>query len=399
MNPKTYQADTMAGALAKVKRDLGQRAVILRTRTVKNGGLFGVGARPCVEITAEKESACPPAQLAREAVPARNIAATTMSQRATGSVAVAPAPRPPAPQPPVSAPIQQELQDIKSLVQRLVQTQSQDRLAHLQPQLREAYTQLLQNEVAEELAADFIGRISDQQRDGRPLDSATINEFLVQQFARVLAPGAPIQLTRKQGQATVVALVGATGVGKTTTIAKLAAQFRLKQGCRVGLITIDTYRIAAAEQLRTYAEIIDAPLEVVLTPQEMKPALERLRDCDIVLIDTAGRSQFDRDKLSELGEFLQVAEPDETHLVLSATSSQAVLMRAMEEFSSFKLDRVIFTKLDEAVGIGTLLAVCRKLDAKLSYVTTGQNVPSDIEESDGRKLAEMIVRGARIGDN
>ncbi len=384
----------MAGALAKVKRDLGQRAVILRTRTVKSGGLFGVGVRARVEITAGEETPRPPAQPAGEAALARSALAAPMPESAAGPLAEAPVR-----QPPVSAAFQQELQDIKSLVQRLVQTQSQDRLSHLQPQLREAYTQLIQNEVAEELAADFIGRINHRQSDGRPLDSATINEFLVQQFARILAPAAPIQLTRKQDRATVVALVGATGVGKTTTIAKLAAHFRLKQGCRVGLVTIDTYRIAAAEQLRTYAEIIEAPLEVVLTPQEMKPALERLRNCDVVLIDTAGRSQFDREKLSELGEFLSVAEPDETHLVLSATSSQAVLMKAMEEFSSFKIDRVIFTKLDEAVGIGTLLAVCRKLDAKLSYVTTGQDVPSDIEESDGRKLAEMIVHGARVESN
>ncbi|MCH8963489.1 MAG: flagellar biosynthesis protein FlhF [Planctomycetes bacterium] len=394
MKPRTYQADTMAGALAKVKRDLGQRAVILRTRTVKSGGLFGVGARNRVEITAGEEMPYLPAQPTGEVAPARSAVAAPIPARVTGPIAEAPVPQPPA-----SAAFQQELQDIKSLVQRLVQTQSRDSLSHLHPQLHQAYTRLIQNEVAEELAADFIGRLNDRQTDGRPLDPATIKELLVQQFARVLAPGAPIQLTRKQGRATVVALVGATGVGKTTTIAKLAAQFRLKQGCRVGLITIDTYRIAATEQLRTYAEIIDAPLEVVLTPQEMKPALERLRDCDIVLIDTAGRSQFDREKLNELGEFLSAAEPDETHLVLSATSSHAVLMKAMEEFSSLKIDRVIFTKLDEAVGIGTLLAVCRKLDAKLSYVTTGQDVPSDIEESDGRKLAEMIVGGARAGNN
>ena len=384
----------MAGALAKVKRDLGQRAVILRTRTVKSGGLFGVGARNRVEITAGEEMPYLPAQPTGEVAPARSAVAAPIPARVTGPIAEAPVPQPPA-----SAAFQQELQDIKSLVQRLVQTQSRDSLSHLHPQLHQAYTRLIQNEVAEELAADFIGRINDRQTDGRPLDPATIKELLVQQFARVLAPGAPIQLTRKQGRATVVALVGATGVGKTTTIAKLAAQFRLKQGCRVGLVTIDTYRIAATEQLRTYAEIIDAPLEVVLTPQDMKPALERLRDCDIVLIDTAGRSQFDREKLNELGEFLSAAEPDETHLVLSATSSHAVLMKAMEEFSSLKIDRVIFTKLDEAVGIGTLLAVCRKLDAKLSYVTTGQDVPSDIEESDGRKLAEMIVGGARAGNN
>jgi len=194
-------------------------------------------------------------------------------------------------------------------------------------------------------------------------------------------------------------LVGATGVGKTTTLAKLAAQFRIKEGKKVGLITIDTYRIAAVEQLRTYARIIDTPLEVVLTPQELRLAIERLADCDIILVDTAGRSQFDAPKLDELRAFLKAADPRETHLVLSATSSRAVLQKSIELFSGLGVNRVLFTKLDEAVGIGTLLAAVHKLDVKMSYITTGQDVPNDIEVGDGRRLAEMILGGTAPVNN
>ncbi len=295
--------------------------------------------------------------------------------------------------------VQQELRDIKSLVQDLVKESNRDRLSKMPAELRWAYVKLIQNEVAEELAGEFIRRLGARRKDGQALDPATINEFLVQQLARILSPGCPIQLDDSSERCKVVALIGATGVGKTTTVAKLAAQFRLKQGKKVGLITIDTYRIAAVEQLRTYAKIIDIPLEVVLTPQELKWALERLRDCDIVLVDTAGRSQFDESKLNELKQFLQAARPDEVHLVLSATCSQRVLVKSIEQFSGLGTNRVIFTKLDEAVGMGTLLAAIQKLDAKLSYVTTGQDVPNDIEVGDGRRLAEMILGGAQSNNN
>ncbi len=295
--------------------------------------------------------------------------------------------------------MRRELQDIKSLVQDLVQDRKDRRVGEWPEALRQAYIKLIQNEVAEEMARDFVEQLQSGASPGQSLDAGTIDEFLVRQLARVLTPGCPIKLNASDKRGNVVVLVGATGVGKTTTLAKLAAQFRIKEGKKVGLITIDTYRIGAVEQLRTYARIIDTPLEVVLTPQELRLAIERLADCDIILVDTAGRSQFDSPKLDELREFLKAANARETHLVLSATSSRAVLQKSIERFSGLGINRVLFTKLDEAVGIGTLLAAVHKLDVKMSYITTGQDVPHDIEVGDGRRLAEMILGGTAPGNN
>ena len=159
----------------------------------------------------------------------------------------------------------------------------------------------------------------------------------------------------------------------------------------MALITIDTYRIAAVEQLRTYANIIGLTLHVVTTLDEMRQALEECRDADAVLIDTAGRSQRDGEKLDQLKAFLDVASPHETHLVLSSTCSQPVLMEAVERFSEVRTDRIIFTKLDEAVSFGVLVNVARKVNKQLSYVTTGQEVPHQIEPGQGERLAGLIL--------
>lgn len=394
MVPRTYRAETMAAALAKVKRDLGRQAVILRTRTVKSGGLFGVGAKTLVEISASTETNVLPRRNQHDSIPARGGAIAD----AVKGVAM-PATAPPTTDTSTTPALEQELRDIKSLLYGLVKDRNRGALSNAPVELRRAYVRLIQNEVAEDLAGRFVLQLHDQQEKGQPLTPAAINEFLVQQLARLVTPPCPIKLRDKPGRCNVVALIGSTGVGKTTTVAKLAAQFRLKQGKKVGLVTIDTYRIAAVDQLRTYAKIIDVPLEVVLRPEDLRPVLERLRDCDIVFIDTAGRSQFDEPKMGRLKQFLDAAEPDETHLVLSATCSRRVLMKSIDKFSCCGVDRVIFTKMDEAVGVGALLGAIQKLEAKLSYITTGQDVPHDIEVGDGRRLAEMILQGAHGQSN
>ena len=190
-----------------------------------------------------------------------------------------------------------------------------------------------------------------------------------------------------------VALVGPTGVGKTTTIAKLAADFSLRKGKDVALITIDTYRIAAVEQLRTYADIINVPLEVVLTPSEIKNAIAKHKHRDLILIDTAGRSQKNAMQMLELQSFIEAIEPDETHLVLSTTSNCKNMKDIIERFHLLSVDKVIFTKLDEAVTFGLILNVMSKLNKTLSYVTMGQNVPDDIAITDPHTLAKLIVEG------
>jgi flagellar biosynthesis protein FlhF len=152
------------------------------------------------------------------------------------------------------------------------------------------------------------------------------------------------------------------------------------------------YRIGAVEQLKTYAQIIDVPLEIVSSPEEMRVAVLGMADRDVILVDTAGRSQRDAIKIKELKCFFDAAPPDEVHLVLSSTASEAVLTEAIERFSEIGVGRVIFTKIDEAIGFGVILTCLQKANARLSYITTGQDVPDDIEVGEGRFLAELILR-------
>jgi flagellar biosynthesis protein FlhF len=159
------------------------------------------------------------------------------------------------------------------------------------------------------------------------------------------------------------------------------------------LITIDTYRIAAVDQLKKYADILGSSLRVVTSPEELKEAIKSMNDCEYVLIDTAGRAPSDSLKLHELKNFLSVAAPDEVHLVLSTTASQECIEHAIARFGEVRVDKIIFTKLDEAVHVGVILNVIRKVNKSLSYITTGQDVPDDIEVGKPRKLAQRILGG------
>jgi flagellar biosynthesis protein FlhF len=200
----------------------------------------------------------------------------------------------------------------------------------------------------------------------------------------------------RPGETRVVAVVGPTGVGKTTTVAKLAANFRLRERRRVGLITVDTYRIAAVDQLRTYADIIDLPMEVVATPRELRAALDRLSGQDLILVDTAGRSPRDEVKIQELKSLLGECRADEVHLVLSCVSGGLSLRRTAAQFAALGVTALLLTKLDEANGLGGLLPLLRNSRLPVSYLTHGQNVPEDIETADARKLARIMLGIANV---
>ena len=288
------------------------------------------------------------------------------------------------------AQIGSEIGEIRQLVESLVKEQRQLHEPQMPEQLFDLYLSLIQREVADEIARDMIERI---QRDmtGNQLSSADVaRQKLVQVMDGMINTTGPI-CPNLDGAARVVALIGPTGVGKTTTIAKIAANLKLRQNKKVGLITIDTYRIGAVDQLRMYARIIDVPIKVVLTPVELKETVESMRDLDVVLIDTAGRCQNDQLKLTELKTFMDAASPDETHLVLSSTTHHAHMLSAAEKFGALGVDRIILTKLDEAISFGVVLSVLRKVDASISYVTTGQDVPDDIEIGNGRRIAQMLL--------
>lgn len=200
----------------------------------------------------------------------------------------------------------------------------------------------------------------------------------------------------KTGRPRVIALIGPTGVGKTTTVAKLAATCKLRHGRRVGLITSDTYRIAAVEQLRTYAGIIGLPIKVVMSPEEMSAAIADFSNMDVIIVDTAGRSQHDARRLDDLKAFIAAAGPDETHLVLASTVGDTVMRRTAERFMPLGPDRCILTKLDEAVCTGQIAGLTGRIGLPLSFVTVGQEVPDDIEPARADRLARAALDGPGV---
>ena len=190
----------------------------------------------------------------------------------------------------------------------------------------------------------------------------------------------------------IAALLGTTGVGKTTTLAKIAAKFVLEQKTNVALITADTYRISAVEQLKTYSDILELPLEIVYSPAELASAIERHREKDLILIDTAGRSQHNEYQMRELEEFLRVNPRIEKHLVISATTKYTDARQIMNKFSQVEPDRIIFTKIDETGSLGMIVNLLRDSKYSLSYITTGQSVPDDIERAGAEILATLLLK-------
>ncbi len=256
------------------------------------------------------------------------------------------------------------------------------------------YAALIDAEVNDDLARALVERTRAELTNDEAQDLAALRDRLLTVIERDIAVSGPIDA--QAGRCRVVALVGPTGVGKTTTIAKLAANFRLREKRKIGLITVDTYRVAAVEQLRTYAEIIDLPMEIVSTPREMREAVAAMSHMDLVLIDTAGRSPQDEVKIRELRALLNEARADEVHLVLSSVASASSLVSTAQRFSPAGVTALILTKLDEATSLGNLLPLVRASRLKLSYLTNGQNVPDDIQPADARWLAESVL-GVGVG--
>jgi flagellar biosynthesis protein FlhF len=380
MRSKTYRAKTMKEALTRVRRDLGADAVILAAREVRRHRLFGLGVRAVVEVTATDRM---PPEVA--------IAGTNPEGAVRPGVGATPQAAPAASSPALQARFGEQLSRLHAMVETLSR---HGRIDHLLPdlpaELVPIYSQLIEADVPEVLTRRLVRHVAESLEPDQFDQTESIRAALCEAVAQCIPVAPPIQSIL--GTRRIVALVGPTGVGKTTTVAKLAANFKLAHGVRVGLVTVDTYRIAAVEQLKTYAEIIDLPLAVVNDPSEMTRALDELGAVDLVFIDTAGRSPRDEVKIRELAEFLLQARPDEVHLVLSAVAGQRSLRAAVDRFAMVRIDRLILTKLDEADSLGGVLAVLGMSSRPISYLTTGQAVPDDIEPADRMRLARLILK-------
>lgn len=293
--------------------------------------------------------------------------------------------------------VQNELAAIKSMVGQVLQRQTVASRQHtlaMPPRLFDVYLRLVGLDVPDDLADAIVNELRSSLTSDGLDDEAILHAAAIEQLAEHI-PVSPTPLTQDatDGRPFTIALVGPTGVGKTTTLAKLAASFKLKAGRKVGLITSDTYRIAAVEQLRTYANIIGLPLHVALTAADMRQAITNMSDCEVVLVDTAGRSQNDAMRIAELRLFIEAAAPHEVHMVLAATAGEKVLASEAESFGRVGVDKLILTKVDEAASLGGLMNLLRQVDRPISFITTGQEVPDHLEPATARRLAELVFGG------
>ncbi len=316
MQIRTFRAASLQAALEEIRQQMGPDASVLHTRQVRDGWMGWLG-RSYVEVTAGlKEGADDSLTLpadpsaSQRKVDSRNTGVSSIPMAINSSFAPS------------------------------------DRCTmSLNPSLESYRSELLTHGAAPAAVDRWLNSTNSFAANLGEIDDERWLEHLQRSVARELRIAGPIRT--QPGDRQVVALVGPTGVGKTTTIAKLAAGFRLEQKRRVGLLTIDTFRIAAVQQLKAYAEIMDLPMKVVEQPEQMGHALESLGDVDLVLIDTAGRSPRSDVRIDQLVDLLKAAQPDETHLVLSATCSAAVVQTVLEGFAHARPTAAILTKLDE----------------------------------------------------
>lgn len=285
--------------------------------------------------------------------------------------------------------LMQEIRSMKAMMSKLAAAGGAIAEPQADPMLEKLENRLREQELAEDIVKAVLDYVKEQaESDGQPLSSSVVKRSAKEALLSFLPDS---EASRLSPQTKLAHFVGPTGVGKTTTIAKMAAEQVIKHKRKVGFITSDTYRIAAVEQLKTYATILNIPLEVVSSPLDLRKAYERLKDCELILMDTAGRNYRNELYVSELNALLQQSGQTETFLVLGLTSKYRDMQQIASNFTKYGIDKVLFTKADETDAYGPVINLVRDFPLKLSYLTNGQNVPEDIAAADGGKIADLIL--------
>ncbi|MEL6823332.1 MAG: AAA family ATPase [Calditrichota bacterium] len=287
--------------------------------------------------------------------------------------------------------LEAEIQGLKQTLRDVMASVQQNQTHYLPEVFRQVEQRLRNNDIHEALTKAIIDAVYSQTQPSESQDRRLLEKRLALLVLQLIRQAPAIESVKVPGYK--VALLGPTGVGKTTTVAKIAANLKLNHGRKVALITSDTFRIAAIEQLQTFANIAGIPLSVVYSPTEMQQEIERYRNYDFILIDTVGRSQKNQRQLSELKEFLDAADPHERHLVLSLTNGKRTLFDVATRFSDLNPNRFIFTKLDESTTPGVMLNLLYKFQLPVSYLTTGQTVPTDLRPARLKEMAKLILYG------
>ncbi|MDD2573185.1 MAG: flagellar biosynthesis protein FlhF [Bacillota bacterium] len=361
MKVKRYVGPTVEVTLDRVREEMGRNAVILNRRKIKPGkGLMRIFKKPVYEIVAAIDETEPGA-----GIPVQDLDDGYQA-------------------------LERKMDYLKATMDTIAGNLSpKDSNREIPEILSPYYTLMKDNDIDPEI----IHMVMEGVKSKIDLSTTYDQEYLYYRFKQEISSYfkkvEPISL--KEGQTTVAVFVGPTGVGKTTSLAKLAAYYAVIIKKRVGIMTCDTYRIAAVEQLKTYGEIMDVPIRIIYQPGDIEDAMQYYKDMDLILVDTAGRSHRDRMRLLELQKMLKGIGNQQVFLVVSATTNYKNVLDIISSYNFLKDYRILISKVDENVSNGIILNIAVKCGRPLSYITTGQNVPDDIEKVDGERIASLIL--------
>lgn len=400
---KKYQGKTESEAMENAKKELGDNVVLMNVKTIKPKGFSKVFKQAYVEITVAKEDE-------REVMHRRDSAANlTMSgQSATGTGLKEES----VPSVKEERILEEKLDSLHSLLEQQIQRRDEiknvddkeepneikeDKSAKAEDDRTEAVISLIretltENEVDGKYADSILAEVDKMLKPNMPMEHILSNVYQ----RMILRFGKAECIEPAKNGPKMVFFVGTTGVGKTTTIAKIASKFVVEEKKKVALLTADTYRIAASEQLRTYANILEVPFRVIYTADEIQEAIHDFATYDYILVDTAGHSQNNEKQRDDMADFVNYAEGKierEVYLVVSATTKYKDLLSIADKYKKMFDYKIIFTKLDETSAYGNLLNMRIYTGAAMSYITCGQNVPDDIETFNAQSTVKKLLGG------
>lgn len=392
---KKFQGRTEKEAVEAAKKELGDGVVVMNVKDAKKKGLFAFLKPKMVEVTValeeEPDRVLPPKKEPPKKQPAQDVIVELEAKNT-----------------PADKVIEEKLDSLQTLLEKKLQLSETEKESEEQKEevsqesedgnvrfLKLLYHTMLENEINEKYANQIIDELDTVLKPNMPIDYMLSNVYQ----KMILKFGQAARITPSEKKPKVVFFIGPTGVGKTTTIAKIASRFRVEQKKQVALFTTDTYRIAAAEQLRTYANILEVPFRVIYTVDEIKQGIGEFTGYDYIFVDTAGHSHQNESQKNAMGDFIKGVGDDlekEAYLVVSATTKYKDLISIADSYSTMVDYKLIFTKLDETTTLGNLLNLKMYTGAQMSYVTYGQNVPDDIEEFNPQKTVKALLGGGRI---
>jgi len=374
MKIRKITADTMPEAMTKVKKEIGSDAVILYTRNINKKRLFGILNKKAIEVV-----------VAIDELPKKNSKVEVSTSGNSNPIFE-------------DAAMQTQLNTLnvnETYHQPLVEKSRREWNAFEPAQIKSICEKLIEDGVGDK-HVDAIGQALLKfwySNDKEPSEAVILNylkEVLLGKLEKVNFSG--INYKNK-----MLILLGPTGVGKTTTAAKLASKAVLDDGKSVGFITTDTYRIAAVDQLKTYAKILNVPVAVAYTMEDFKKAMEEMKDKDLIIVDSAGRNYQQSQFVKEIKQLIPFDKGMETHLVLSATAKPRDLSHIISQFHEIPITKCILTKVDETKDIGSILHLLLEHGVGVSYFTNGQNVPDDLIEAEKEAFIRQVIEGVSRG--